>query len=89
MEIVEFQLASGFAGQARVLARFSIQINPDVRLCGLRLVDTAYGLRTYFPQINGGGRPVTMSATLLHQITALAVAMLEGHKIADANNKAA
>jgi len=37
MKIIDLQPASGFAGEAKVLARFLLQLTPDVKLCGLRL----------------------------------------------------
>ncbi|AVA21196.1 hypothetical protein [Rhizobium sp. NXC24] len=83
MEIFDFELASGYAGEgSRVLARFSAQISPDVRLCGLRLVDTPKGSRTFFPSVKGGGRSATVSHKLAKLITAAAAAAFERHEIA-------
>jgi hypothetical protein len=84
MKIQEFESSSGFAGDGtRVLARFSIQISDDLRLCGLRLVDTPKGRRTFFPGVSGGGRSVTASPSLSRQITAAASAIYEGHETAN------
>ena len=84
MRIIDFETSGGFAGEgARVLARFSVQVNEDLRLCGLRLVDTPKGRRTFFPSVSGGGRSVTASTSLSRQITAVASTFFEGHEIAN------
>ncbi|MGR9238893.1 hypothetical protein ACU8OH_08765 [Rhizobium leguminosarum] len=90
MRIIEFEPSGGFAGEgAHVLGRFSIQISDDLRLCGLRLVDTPKGRRTFFPGVSGGGRSVTASPSLSRQITAAASAIYEGHETANDRTKAA
>lgn len=83
LQIIDFEPSGGFAGDsARVLARFSVQVTDDIRLCNLKLVDTPKGRRTFFPGVSGGGRSVTTSTTLSRQITAAASAFLEGHETA-------
>ena len=84
MHIIDFERVSGLAGDGtRVLARFSVQVTDDLRLCGLRLVDTPKGRRTFFPAVNGGGRSVTASAAMSRRITETASERLKGHEIAD------
>ncbi|RSB81870.1 hypothetical protein EFD55_07980 [Rhizobium pisi] len=54
LQILDFETSGGFAGDsARVLARFSVQVTDDIRLCNLRLVDTPKGRRTFFPGVSG------------------------------------
>ena len=90
MQIIDFEPTGGFAGDgARVLARFSIQITDDLRLCGLRLVDTARGLRTYFPSVSGGGRSSTTSVALSRAITEAASTEYERHEKANGKFKSA
>jgi hypothetical protein len=84
MQIIDFEPSSGRAGDGtRVLARFAIQVTPDLRLCGLRLVETPKGRRTYFPPVNGGGRSSTASVALSRAITDAASLAFKGHEIAN------
>ncbi len=84
MQIIDFERVGGFAGDGtRVLARFSVQVTDDLRLCGLKLVDTPKGRRTFFPGVNGGGRSATASTALSRRITETASEKLEWHQIAD------
>ncbi|MGO8645148.1 hypothetical protein ACC810_30530 [Rhizobium ruizarguesonis] len=90
MRIIDFETFGGFAGEGtQVLARFSVQVTDDLRLCGLKLVDTPKGRRTFFPGVSGGGRSVTASPSLSRQITAAASAIYEGHETANDRTKAA
>ncbi|NEI20558.1 hypothetical protein GUK30_14180 [Rhizobium leguminosarum] len=90
MRIIDFEMSGGFAGEGtHVLARFSVQVTDDLRLCGLKLVDTPKGRRTFFPSVSGGGRSVTASTSLSRQITAAASIFFEGHEIANDRKKAA
>lgn len=90
MQIIDFERVGGFAGDStRVLARFSVQITDELRLCGLKLVDTPKGRRTFFPGINGGGRSATSSGSLSRRITDTASAILEGHEIANDSRRSA
>ncbi|MBY5349584.1 hypothetical protein [Rhizobium leguminosarum] len=83
MRIIDFEASGGFAGEGtHVLARFSVQVTEDLRLCGLKLVDTPKGRRTFFPSVSGGGRSVTASISLSRQITAAASIFFERHEIA-------
>lgn len=61
------------------LARFNLQLTPDVRILGLRLVATGDGLKIHQPSINGGGRSATFSPELCEKIKALAATEYEAH----------
>lgn len=70
MQIIEFEPTFGTTGNgAPVLAKFSVQVTPDLKLCGLKLVDTPKGRRVFFPGVSGGGRAATASTTLARKIT--------------------
>lgn len=61
------------------LARFTLELNRDVRIMGLRLVATEDGLKIHQPSINGGGRSATFSPELCEEIKALAATEYEAH----------
>lgn len=61
------------------IARFNLELNPDVRILGLRLAVTENGLKIHQPSINGGGRSATFSPALCEEIKALAVTEYEAH----------
>lgn len=58
-------------------ARFDVEINEHLRLFGLLLKRTANGLRTHAPH-SCGKHTASFHPTLAKQITAAAVAALEG-----------
>lgn len=61
-----------------MVAEFVIQLNPDIRFCGLRLLKGEGGYRVHFPKISGGGHGVTVSQELRAQITDIAKQFYEG-----------
>lgn len=85
MEITDLEPAHGDVGSGtRLLARFSAQVTPGIRLCGLRLVQMQYGAyRTYFPNVTGGGRSATVDGTLAKALTAAALLRYERQQIAN------
>ncbi|QFY60355.1 hypothetical protein FZ934_07860 [Rhizobium grahamii] len=84
MQIIDFEPAAGVAGSGSLLARFSAQVTPGIRLCNLKLVLTEYGAhRTYFPNVSGGGRSATVSGSVAKAMTTAALIELERHKTAD------
>lgn len=70
MQVIDLEpyVASG-GRDTKVLATFSVQLNDDLRLHGLKLVDTPKGLRTYFPSVGGGNRLASASLSLARKIT--------------------
>lgn len=61
-----------------MVAEFVLQLNPDIRFCGLRLLKGESGYRVHFPKISGGGHGVTVSQELRIQITEIAKHFYEG-----------
>jgi len=55
-----------------VIAKFNVQVSDDLRLYGLKLVNTSNGRRTYFPSVGGGNRLASASVPLARKITELA-----------------
>ena len=70
MQIIELEPYAGSAGrETKVLATFGIEFSPDLRLHGLKLVDTPKGRRTFFPNMKGGNRLASASLSLARKIT--------------------
>lgn len=65
-------------GGPDMLAEFIIQLNPDLRICGVRLLRTAIGYNIHFPKVSGGGPAVTVSPELRAQIINVAVTEYKG-----------
>lgn len=57
----------------RELAKFSVEIDDDLRLCNLRLLEEPSGQRLVFgPTVFGGGRSATFSLRMAQALTRLA-----------------
>lgn len=68
----------------KLVAIFDLELSPDVRLLGLRLLEAADGRRViYAANANGGRRTATFSPTMAQAITAAAIHYLTGHDTAD------
>ena len=82
MKIVALEPVRGQHPDSSMIAKFSVEITPEVKLCGLRLMDTPHGLRIHYPSLSGGGRAVTMSPAVAEEIATAAYAALKGRTIA-------
>ncbi|GLR49719.1 hypothetical protein KYK30_14265 [Shinella yambaruensis] len=72
MQILDFQLIDEPSGRHRAAAVFDLQLTPECRLYGLRLLRMADGrLLTFAPQA-GYRRVATFAAPLASEITKLA-----------------
>lgn len=77
MQILDFQLIDEPSGRHRAAAVFDLQLTPDCRLYGLRLLRMADGrLLTFAPQA-GYRRVATFAAPLASEITKLATDQYE------------
>lgn len=65
-------------GEGRTLARFDIELTPELRMYELRLVQTESGRRLTYSQNAGGKRTATFVGELADQITLLASNALDG-----------
>ncbi len=65
-------------GGPDMLAEFIIQLNPDLRICGVRLLKTPTGYNIHFPKVSGGGPAVTVSPELRAQIINVAATEYKG-----------
>lgn len=72
MKILSIERARTWGERVRDIAKFSVQINDDLRLRGLRLVEDPSGRRLVYAQSAGGSRCATFSAELAKKLTALA-----------------
>lgn len=72
MKILSIEPTRGGDGRLRDLARFSVQINDDLRLVALRLVEDLSGRRLVYSQSAGGSRCATFSPELAKALTSLA-----------------
>jgi len=86
MDIIKIEPCRGHGGGGAMrIATFTIEIGGILRLHNLNLMETARGYRTYFPRINGGGNSASVDPAFAEEITAAAVAALEGHGSANDN----
>nr|WP_314095163.1 hypothetical protein [uncultured Shinella sp.] len=85
MRILDLKPAVGNGGGAvKLVANFDLELSPDVRLFGLRLIEAADGRRlVYAANANGGRRSATFSPTLAAAITKAAASKFEGHDTAN------
>ncbi len=85
MRILDLKPACGNGGGAvKLVANFDLELSPDVRLLGLRLMEAADGRRlVYAANANGGRRTATFSPTMAQAITAAATQQLKGHETAN------
>jgi hypothetical protein len=72
-------------GSVREVARFDLQLSPDVRLYGLRLMQTPEGRHLTYAPSSAGRRFATFAPTLVEDITISAVSAFNdmGHTTAD------
>lgn len=75
--------ANGGGGKSRLVAIFSAEISPDVRVHNLRLLETPSGRRLTYSSATGGQRNATFSPALAEKLTAAATAAMEGHESHD------
>ena len=70
MQVIQLErYVASAVRESNVLATFSVQVNDDLRLNGLKLVETPKGLRTFFPNMSGGNRVASASISLARKIT--------------------
>lgn len=72
MKILSIERARPNHGCIKDLAKFSVEINEDLRLANMRLVENPSGRRLVYAQSAGGSRCATFSAELAKTLTALA-----------------
>ena len=72
MKLLSIDRARGGSAGLRDIARFSVQMNDDLRLVGLRLVENASGRRLVYAPSAGGSRCITFSTELAKALTVLA-----------------
>jgi hypothetical protein len=65
-------------GEGRTLARFDIELTPELRMYDLRLVQTDSGRRLTYSQNAGGKRTATFVGTLADEVTQLASNAFDG-----------
>lgn len=70
-------------GTNRLVAIYSAEISPDVRVHNLRLLETPSGRRLTYSSATGGQRNATFSPALAEKLTAAATAALEGRETYD------
>ncbi|SCB41716.1 hypothetical protein [Rhizobium multihospitium] len=85
MQILDFKLIDEQSGGHRAIACFDLELTPEVRLYGLRLLKMRDGrLLTFAPQ-SGYRRVATFAAPLAERITKLATDQFEA-MTADGDN---
>ncbi|REF89609.1 hypothetical protein DES32_0836 [Methylovirgula ligni] len=72
MKLLSIERARGGSAGVRDIAKFSVQITDDLRLVGVRLVETDSGRRLVYAPSAGGSRCATFSTELAKALTALA-----------------
>ncbi|WP_246200400.1 hypothetical protein [Shinella kummerowiae] len=89
MKILDLKPASGDGGGAvKLVANFDLELSPDVRLLGLRLIEAPDGRRLiYAANANGGRRTATFSPTMAQAITAVATEYLTRHGTANEQHR--
>lgn len=70
-------------GEGKTLARFDIELTPELRMYDLRLVQTESGRRLTYSQNAAGRRTATFVGTLADEITTLASNAFNGGLNAD------
>jgi hypothetical protein len=75
----------GGSGSVREIARFDLQLSDDVKLYGLRLMETPEGRHLTYAPSSGGRRFATFAPSLVDDITASATSALNnvGHVTAN------
>jgi hypothetical protein len=75
----------GGAGGVREIARFDLQLSEDVKLYGLRLMQTPDGRHLTYAPSSGGRRFATFAPAFVGDITAAAISELNnmGHMTAN------
>ena len=64
-------------GKLKTLAHFDLQLSPDVRIYGMRLLEDSRGRRLSYPPSSGGRRFATFDSALAEAITNAAVKVYE------------
>ena len=84
MKILDFNVIDEPPGGNRCLATFDLELTPDCRLYGLRLLQMRDGrLLTFAPQ-SGARRVATFATSLAEKITNLAI---DQHKAVTADDR--
>lgn len=85
MKILSIRPAPPGSGAVREIARFDLQLSDDVRLYGLRLMQTTEGRHLTYAPSSGGRRFATFAPSLVDTITAAAISEFNnmGHVTAD------
>lgn len=77
-------VANSGGGTMRLVAYFDLELSSDVKIYGLKLMETPDGRRvSYAPNGNGGRRLATFSPALAATITKAATVKLRGQDTAD------
>lgn len=66
------------SGEGKTLARFDLELTPELRMYDLRLVQTDSGRRLTYSQNAGGKRTATFVGELADQVTLLASKAFDG-----------
>lgn len=72
MQIIDFEPVAQRGGNVRAVATFNLQLTPDVRLYGCRLMEAADGNRFIYAAQVGPRRAATFAKPLAEQITVMA-----------------
>ncbi|ACM26512.1 hypothetical protein [Rhizobium rhizogenes] len=87
MRILDIKPIADLGGGSRALAVFDLELNSDMRVYGLKLMESPDGRRiVYAPNGNGGRRLATFSPELAAEISKAANAKFEGHVTANGTN---
>jgi len=89
MKILDLRPSSFDGGGAvREMARFDLALSDEVRLYGLRLMQTPNGRHLTYAPSSGGRRFATFAPSLVDSITAAAVSTLNDMGLVTANGTA-
>jgi hypothetical protein len=85
MKLLTVTSSHGGSGAVREIARFDLQLSDDVRLYGLRLMQTPERRHLTYAPSSGGRRFATFALSLVDDITAAAISALNnmGHVTAN------
>ncbi|RDL51817.1 hypothetical protein BLJAPNOD_02959 [Ensifer sp. M14] len=85
MQVLNLKPAANSGGGAmKLIAQFDLVLSDDVRVYGLKLMQTPSGQHIVSaPNGNGGRRLATFSPTLATAITQAAICEIKGHDTAD------
>ncbi len=77
MRILNLEPVTGHGGGMRVVAHFDLQLSDDVRLYGLRLMESPEGNRFTYAAQAGSRRTATFARPFAERVTAAASHALE------------